>query len=62
MQTKMNTFPALTKKGLPYPSGRRPIRVVREGARRSFHGGKHFGNAIHELQITQYKGGLGAIT
>jgi hypothetical protein len=33
MQTKMNTFPAWTKKGLPYSSGRRPTRVMREGAR-----------------------------
>jgi hypothetical protein len=33
MQTKMNTLPAWTKEGMPYPSGRRPIRVMREGAR-----------------------------
>jgi hypothetical protein len=33
MQPNMNAFPALTKKGLPYPSGRQPPRVMREGPR-----------------------------
>jgi hypothetical protein len=63
MQTKMNAFPALTKKELPYPSGRPPIRVMREGARpisrsKTFRDGVRYMN----YKESNMRGGLGAIT
>jgi hypothetical protein len=48
-ETIMNAFPELTKKGMRYLSGRRPVRVMREGVR-PISRTKQFGSAIHELQ------------
>jgi hypothetical protein len=35
MQIRVNTIPEMAMKGLPYPSGRRPILAIREEARPS---------------------------